>query len=120
MPRHGFVLSASNHLAVFELPEGGDPSAFALPLALFGVLMLAVIAAALWWSRAPHTPWFWLLGAIPGVLFFLPDIPIVIEALTSPGALVELVLAVVVTGSVLALIVSAVIAFREARPVVRL
>lgn len=110
-----FLLNVLGVLPVFELPEGGDPSAFALPLALFGVLMLAVIAAALWWSRAPGTRWFWLLGAIPGVLFFLPDIPIVIKALTSPGALVEPLFAAVVTASVLVLVASAVISFREAR-----
>lgn len=51
-----FLLNVLGVLQVFELPEGGDPSGFVLALALFGVLMLAVIAAALRWPRAPRTP----------------------------------------------------------------
>jgi len=110
-----FLLNVLGVLPVLQMPEGGDPTAFAVPLAVFGVLMLAVMVAAFWWPAAPRTPWFWLAGAIPGVLFFLPDIPIIVQAVASPRSVVELLLAFAVTASVLALVTFAVISFREAR-----
>jgi hypothetical protein len=109
------LLNALGMLPIMEMEGGGDPAAFVLPLALFGVLMIGVIAAAAGWSSAPRRPWFWLLGAIPGVLFFLPDIPIIIQAVTAPRSLFDVTFAVVITASVLVLLVSAILAFRDAR-----
>jgi len=40
---------------------------------VFGVLMVVIILIGAMWGRAPRTPWFWLVGAISGLLFFLPD-----------------------------------------------
>jgi hypothetical protein len=109
------LLNALGVLPIMEIEGGGDPSAFVIPLIVTGVLMLGVIAAAAWWSSAPRRPWFWLLGAIPGVLFFLPDIPIIIRAVTAPRSLFDVAFAVAMTAGVLVLLVSAIIAFRDAR-----
>lgn len=108
------LLNALGVLPILDM-EGQDSSGFALPLAVFGVLLLVIIFAAAMWYRAPRTPWFWLVGAIPGLLFFLPDIPIIIRAVTSPGSVVDVVLAIAVTGSFVVLLVSAVISFQQAR-----
>lgn len=74
-----FLLNVLGVLSILRVEGQGDPGGFALPLAVFGGLMLVVIFAAALWPRAPRTPWFWLVGAIPGLLFFLPDIPIIIR-----------------------------------------
>jgi hypothetical protein len=79
------------------------------------VVPTAVVVAAVWWTSAPRRPWFWLLGAIPGVAFFLPDIPMIVAALTSPASVFEFVLSLVIIASVVVLVVSAVVAFRDAR-----
>ncbi len=110
-----FLLNVLGVLPVLDMEGAGDPSAFAVPLAIFGVLMLIVLVAAAMWSRAPRTPWFWLVGAIPGLLFFLPDIPIIIRAATSPRSVLDLILAVVVVVSFVALLIAAVVSFRDAR-----
>lgn len=110
-----FLLNVLGVLLILDMPDRGDPSGFALPLAVFGVLMLVVSLAAAMWPRAPRTPWFWLVGAIPGLLFFLPDIPIIIQAVTSPGSVVDIVLAIAAAGSSVALLVSAAISFRDAQ-----
>jgi hypothetical protein len=110
-----FLLNALGVISILEMEGQGDPSGFAWPLAVFGVQMLVVIFAAAMWPRAPRTPWFWLVGAIPGLLFFLPDIPIIIRAVTSPESVVEVVLAIAAAGSSVALLVSAAISFRDAR-----
>jgi hypothetical protein len=110
-----FLLNALGVISILDMEGQGDPSGFALPLAVFGVQMLVVIFAAAMWPRAPRTPWFWLVGAIPGLLFFLPDIPIIIRAVTSPASVVEVVLAIAAAGSSVALLVSAAISFRDAR-----
>ncbi len=110
-----FLLNVLGVLSILDMPDQGDPSGFALPLAVFGVLMLVVTLAAAMWPRAPRTPWFWLVGAIPGLLFFLPDIPIIIQAVTSPGSVVDVVLAIAAAASSVALLVSAAISFRDAQ-----
>lgn len=110
-----FLLNVLGVFHVLSMEGAEDPSAFALPLALFGVLMLLVIAAGLVWRHAPRRPWFWVVGAIPGLLFFLPDIPIIIQAMTSPASVIEVLLAVVVTAGVLALLVTTVLSFFDAR-----
>ena len=110
-----FLLNVLGVLSILKMEGQGDPSGFVPALAVFGVLMLVVIFAAAMWRRAPRTPWFWLVGAIPGLLFFLPDIPIIIRAVTSPGSVVEVVLAIAAAGGSVALLVSAVISFRDAR-----
>lgn len=109
------LLNVLGVLSIMKMPDQGDPSGFALPLAVFGVLMLVIIFAAARWYRAPRTPWFWLVGAIPGLLFFLPDIPIIIRAVTAPESVLDVVLAIAVAGSSVALLVSAAMSFRDAR-----
>ena len=109
------LLNVLGVLPIMEMEGGGDPSAFVVPLAVFGVLMLAVIFAAAWWSAAPRRPWFWLLGAIPGVLFFLPDIPIIIRALADRRSAFDVGFAVAMTLGAVVLLVAAVMAFRDAR-----
>lgn len=112
-----FLLNVLGVLPIIEVEAEGqvDPSAFALPLAVFGVLVVLVIVAGATWSRAPRTSWFWLVGAIPGLLFFLPDIPIIVGAVTSPGSALEALLAIAVTGVFVVLLVSAILSFRDAR-----
>ncbi len=110
-----FLLNVLGVLSILDMPAQGDPGGFAVPLAVFGVLMLVVLLAAALWPRAPRTPWFWLVGAIPGLLFFLPDIPIIIQAATAPKSAVDVVLAVAAAGSTVALLVSAAISFRDAQ-----
>jgi len=68
-----FLLNVLGVLPILEVDGQGDPSAFALPLSVFGVLMVVIILIGAMWGRAPRTPWLWLVGAIPGLLFFLPD-----------------------------------------------
>lgn len=114
------LLSALGVLPIIEVEGAGDPSAFAVPLAIFGALMVAIILTGAMWSRAPRTPWFWLVAAIPGLLFFLPDIPIIVRAVTSPGSALEVLLAIAVIASFVALLVSAVLSFRDARRLARL
>ncbi len=109
------LLSALGVLPLLQKQGQANPSGFVLPLAVFGLLMLVIMFAAARWYRAPRTPWFWLVGAIPGLLFFLPDIPILIQAATSPESVVDVVLAIAVTGSCVVLLVSAVISFQQAR-----
>lgn len=113
------LLGALGVLPLLQKPGAGDPSGFVVPLAVFGVLMLVIIVAAARWHRAPRTPWFWLVGAIPGILFFLPDIPIIIQAATSPESVLDVVLAIVVTGGCVVLLISAVISFQQARRLAR-
>ena len=108
-----FLLNVLGLLPILEIE--GDPSAFALPLAVFGVLMVVIILIGAMWRRAPRTPWFWLVGAIPGLLFFLPDIPIIVEAVTSPGSVLEVLLAIAVAAVFVVLLGSAVMSFRDAR-----
>jgi hypothetical protein len=110
-----FLLNVVGVLSIFDMPDQGDPGGFAVPLAVFGVVIFVVILAAAMWPGAPRTPWFWLVGAIPGLLFFLPDIPIIIQAATAPKSVVDVVLAVAAAGSTVALLVSAVSSFRDAR-----
>jgi len=110
-----FLLNVLGVLSILDMPDQGDPSGFALPLAVFGVVMLVVTLAAAMWPRAPRTAWFWLVGAILGLLFFLPDIPIIIQAVTSPGSVVDVVLAIAAAASSVALLVSAAISFRDAQ-----
>ena len=113
------LLSALGVLPLLQKQGQGNPSGFVLPLAVFGVLMLVIIFAAARWHKAPRTPWFWLAGAIPGILFFLPDIPIIIQAATSPESVLDVVLASAVTGSCVVLLISAVISFQQARRLAR-
>lgn len=113
-----FLLNVLGVLSILDMPDG-DPSGFALVLAVFGVLMLVVILAAATWARAPRTPWFWLVGAIPGLLFFLPDIPIIIQAVTSPESVGDIALAIAAAGSAVALLVSAAVSFRDAQRLAR-
>lgn len=101
-------------LPIVEVEGAGDPGAFVVPLAVFGVLMVVIILTGTLWSRAPRTAWFWLVGAIPGVLFILPDIPIIVRGLTSPGSVIEVVIAVAAAGALVVLLVSAVLSFRDA------
>lgn len=115
-----FVLNVLRLLPVLEVPDDGNPGVFALLLVVFGVLMLAVVVAAVWWTSAPRRPWFWLLGAIPGVAFFLPDIPMIVAALTSPASVLEFVLSLVIIAGVVVLVVSAVVASRDARRAISL
>ncbi len=110
-----FLLSVLGVLPILEAESQGDPSAFALPLAVFGVLMVVIILSGAMWSRAPRTPWFWVVGAIPGLLFFLPDIPIIVGAVSSPGSALEVLLAIAAAGAFVVLLVSAVLSFRDAR-----
>ncbi len=110
-----FLLNVLGLLPILEIEGQGDPSAFALPLSVFGVLMVVIILIGAMWGRAPRTPWFWLVGAIPGLLFFLPDIPIIVEAVTSPGSVLEVLLAIAVTAVFVVLLGSAVMSFRDAR-----
>lgn len=114
-----FLLNVLGVLSILDMPDQGDPSGFVVPLAVFGVLMLVIIFAAARWHRAPRTPWFWLVGAIPGILFFLPDIPIIIQAATSPESVLDVVLAIAVTGGCVVLLISAVISFQQARRLAR-
>ena len=114
-----FLLNVLGVLSILDMPDQGDPSGFVVPLAVFGVLMLVIIFAAARWHRAPRTPWFWLVGAIPGILFFLPDIPIIIQAATSPESVLHVVLAIAVTGLWVVLLISAVISFQQARRLAR-
>lgn len=109
------LLSALGVLPLLQKQGQGNPSGFVLPLAVFGVLMLVIIFAAARWYRAPRTPWFWVVGAIPGLLFFLPDIPIILQAVTAPESVVDVALAIAVVGSSVVLLVSAVISFQQAR-----
>ena len=113
------LLGALGVVPLLQKPGAGDPSGFVVPLAVFSLVMLVIIVAAARWHRAPRTPWFWLVGAIPGILFFLPDIPILIQAATSPESVVDVVLAIAVTGSFVVLLVSAVISFQQARRLAR-
>ena len=113
------LLNVLGVLSILDMPDQGDPSGFVVPLAVFGVLMLVIIFAAARWHRAPRTPWFWLVGAIPGILFFLPDIPIIIQAATSPESVLDVVLAIAVTGGCVVLLISAVISFQQARRLAR-
>jgi len=113
------LLGALGVLPLLQKPGAGDPSGFVVPLAVFGLLMLVIIVAAARWDRAPRTPWFWLLGALPGILFFLPDIPILIQAATSPESVLDVVLAIAVTGSCVVLLISGVISFQQARRLAR-
>ena len=114
-----FLLNVLGVLSILDMPDQGDPSGFVVPLAVFGVLMLVIIFAAARWHRAPRTPWFWLVGAIPGILFFVPDIPIIIQAATSPESVLDVVLAIAVTGGCVVLLISAVISFQQARRLAR-
>ena len=113
------LLNVLGVLSILDMPDQGDPSGFVVPLAVFGVLMLVIIFAAARWQGAPRTPWFWLVGAIPGILFFLPDIPIIIQAATSPESVLDVVLAIAVTGGCVVLLISAVISFQQARRLAR-
>lgn len=110
-----FLLNVLGIVAVLEMEGQADSGAFAIPLAVFGMLMLVAILAAAMWPRAPRTAWFWLVGAIPGLLFFVPDIPIIIQAVTSPGSALEVLIAVAAAGGFIVLLVSAVTSFRDAR-----
>lgn len=110
-----FLLNVLGVVRVLNMEGAGDPSAFAVPLAIFGVLMLLVIVAATSWRGAPASPLFWLVGAVPGLLFFLPDIPILIRALTSPTSIFEMVLALVVIASFVVLLAATAKSFLEAR-----
>jgi hypothetical protein len=58
-------------------------------------------------------------GGDPRILFFLPDIPIIIQAATSPESVLDVVLAIAVTGGCVVLLVSAVISFQQARRLAR-
>lgn len=51
-----FLLNVLGLLPILEVEGQGDPSAFAVPLALFGGLMAAVVFMAARWDRAPRTP----------------------------------------------------------------
>ena len=113
------LLGALGVVPLLQKPGAGDPSGFVVPLAVFGLVMLVIIVAAARWHRAPRTPWFWLVGAIPGILFFLPDIRIIIQAATSPELVLDVVLAIAVTGGCVGLLVSAVISFQRARRLAR-
>lgn len=110
-----FLLNVLGLLPNVEVEGQTRPSAFALLLAVFGVLMVVIILIGAMWGRAPRMPWFWLVGAIPGLLFFLPDIPIIVEAVTSPGSVLEVLLAIAVTAVFVVLLGSAVMSFRDAR-----
>lgn len=109
------LLGALGVLPLLQKPGSGDPSGFVVPIAVLGVLILVIIGAAARWHRAPRTPWFWLVGAIPGIMFFLPDIPIIIQAATSPESVLDVVLAIAVTGACVVLLISAVTSFQQAR-----
>lgn len=95
--------------------DGQDPSGFVVPLAIFGVLTLAIIVAAARWHRAPRRPWFWVLGVIPAFMFFLPDVPILLQAATAPESIIDVVLVITVIGSLAVLLVAAILSFRDAR-----
>ncbi len=109
-----FLLNVLGVLPILEVEGQGDPSAFALPLAVFGVLIGVIILTGAMWSSAPRMPWFWMLGAIPGLLFFLPDIPIIVAVVSSPGSALEVLLAIAVTGAFVVLLASAALSFRDA------
>jgi len=109
------LLNVLGVLPIVRVEGAGNPGAFVVPLAIFGALMVGIILTAAMWSRAPRTPWFWLVGAIPGLLFFLPDIPIIVRVVTSPGSALDFLLAIAFVGGFVVLLVSAVLSFRDAR-----
>lgn len=109
------LLNVLGVLTIVEVEGAGDPGAFALPLAIFGALMVGIILTGAIWSRAPRTPWFWLVGAVPGLMFLLPDIPIIVRGITAPGSVLEVLIAIAAAGAFVVLLVSAVLSFRDAR-----
>jgi hypothetical protein len=56
--------------------EGNAPLEVVLVvISIFGLLHAAVIVAAAFWRDAPRRRWFWLVGALPPLIFFGEDLP---------------------------------------------
>jgi hypothetical protein len=96
--------------------EGNAPLEVVLVLiSIFGLLHAAVIVAAAFWRDAPRRRWFWLVGALPPLIFFGEDLPKIPGLIAQPSGAVFFVLLMLVGLSTL--IVAAVASYRDARQI---
>lgn len=97
-----------------QLAERNAPLGVVLVfISIFGLLHAAVIVAAAFWRDAPRRRWFWLVGALPPLIFFGEDLPKIPGLIAQPSGAVFFVLLMLVGLSTL--IVAAVASYRDAR-----
>jgi uncharacterized cupredoxin-like copper-binding protein len=96
---------------------GTSPEAASfLPLLLvFLALFVVISATATFWPSAPRRAWFWPVGAIPTLLFWLLNAPALPYTITHPAQSGPFTAVLPATVGTAVVVVTAILAFREAR-----